>query len=197
MNLLDQDYWDARWKTGETGWDIGYASPALMDFMRNQNKSDIRILIPGCGNAYEAEALREMGFTNIVLLDISPKVCEIMRERFKDKKGIRVLCEDFFNHDSSYDLILEQTFFCALDPGLREAYAEKMHQLLKPSGTLAGLLFRIKFDQPGPPFGGEKEEYLELFESRFEIVKMIPCDRSIPQRLGNELWMELKRKEMH
>jgi len=60
MNDLDEDYWSERYQEGQTGWDIGYASPQLIDFATTFPK-DARILIPGAGNAYEAEAFMEDG----------------------------------------------------------------------------------------------------------------------------------------
>ncbi|HAU55060.1 MAG TPA: SAM-dependent methyltransferase, partial [Sphingobacterium sp.] len=31
-SLLDENYWDERYKTKSTGWDIGYASPAIINY---------------------------------------------------------------------------------------------------------------------------------------------------------------------
>jgi hypothetical protein len=50
---LDQDYWDAQYKAKTTGWDLGLVSPQLKLYRYFKNK-DIAILIPGCGNTYEA-----------------------------------------------------------------------------------------------------------------------------------------------
>jgi len=69
---LDQDFWNQRYVEQQTGWDLGEASPplvAIFDQIENKNAS---ILIPGCGNAYEAQYLLEKGFTNITLIDIAP-----------------------------------------------------------------------------------------------------------------------------
>ncbi|WP_257091566.1 TPMT family class I SAM-dependent methyltransferase [Sphingobacterium sp. E70] len=69
---LDKEYWDNRYKNRETGWDIGYASPALIEYAETVIPKEASILIPGCGNAYEAKALLDKGFKNITLLDIAP-----------------------------------------------------------------------------------------------------------------------------
>ena len=59
---INEEFWDSNWQTGQTGWDIGYPSPAIIDYVdRNVNKSS-SILIPGCGNAYEAEYLANNNF---------------------------------------------------------------------------------------------------------------------------------------
>ena len=76
---------------------------------------------------------------------------------------------DFFQWNETYDLILEQTFFCALDPNLRVAYAQKMASMLRPNGKLVGLFFDTDFANDFPPFGGNKEEYLSYFTPYFDI----------------------------
>ena len=72
----------------------------------------------------------------------------------------------FFEHKGNYDLIIEQTFFCALPPTMRQKYVWKMHQLLRDSGKIVGLLFNKIFES-GPPFGGSKAEYVSLFKDAF------------------------------
>lgn len=96
-NPLDQNYWDERWQKNETGWDIGQASPAIVEYMKQYPNKNANILIPGCGNAYEAEFLIASGFTNITLIDIAPKAVEALKAKFTDKAQVKVLCEDFFS----------------------------------------------------------------------------------------------------
>ncbi len=187
-NTLDRSYWNNRWEQAATGWDIGYASPALCRFMEQYPDKNARILIPGCGNAYEAQFLAENGFLNIHLLDIAPLLVSELQKRFQNTPQVKCICNDFFEFQGTYDLIIEQTFFCALDPSIRSAYINQCANLLKPGGLLAGLLFSREFDQAGPPFGGKKEDYLELFSSQFQIRSMEPCMISIPPRQGNELF---------
>ncbi|WP_231576788.1 hypothetical protein [Sphingobacterium sp. IITKGP-BTPF85] len=31
--VLDQNYWNTKWQNNQTGWDIGYASPAITAYM--------------------------------------------------------------------------------------------------------------------------------------------------------------------
>jgi len=84
-------------------------------------------------------------------------------------------------------LILEQTFFCALNPDLRTKYVQKMSELLSKDGKLVGLLFGVEFPN-NPPFGGSKEEYLTLFSSKFKINLLEPCHNSAKPRMGSELF---------
>ncbi len=162
--------------------------------MDSYPNKDARILIPGCGNAYEAAYLLEQGFTDLTLIDIAPKAIEQVRKQFKDEPNIEIILGDFFEHEGKYDLMLEQTFFCALEPKLRPDYVKKAHSLLGDKGQIAGVLFGIEFEKQGPPFGGSTEEYKEVFEPYFRLDRMEPCYNSIAPRNGTELFIKLERK---
>ncbi len=101
--------------------------------------------------------------------------------------------KDFFDLNLQFDLILEQTFFCALDIDLRKKYVKKMKDLLKADGKLVGLFFDFELTKSGPPFGGSQEEYKDLFEPYFEILKLEICYNSITPRSGNELFFIFKK----
>lgn len=191
---LDQQYWDKRYQACETGWDLGEVSPPIKAYIDQLERKDIAILIPGCGNSYEAAYLLQQGFTNITLIDIAPALVADLQQKFAGNPHIHLILGDFFEHQGQYDLILEQTFFCALPPAMRKAYADKMLQLLAPSGKLSGLLFDTYFEKQGPPFGGSKQEYLNLFASDFTVRQMENCYNSYPKRSGTELFFILSPK---
>ena len=190
---LNKNYWNNRYKKKETGWDVGYASTPLKNYIDQLENKEIRILIPGCGNAYEAEYLHLKGFNNVFLLDIAPMALKQFSERVPSFPKKNLIQENFFEHHGSYNLILEQTFFCAIDQKLRNDYVNKIHQLLIPKGKLVGLLFSQKFENTHPPFGGTKEEYKKRFSTLFEIQKMELAYNSIEARKGRELFIQLIR----
>jgi thiopurine S-methyltransferase len=194
MNLFDSNYWTKRYKNQETAWDAGSITTPLKEYIDQLKNKEIRILVPGAGNSYEAEYLHNSGFSNVFVLDISAVPLENLKQRVPSFPEDQLLCEDFFTHQGQYDLILEQTFFCALDPSLREAYARKMSELLKKDGRLVGVLFEGILNTGGPPFGGTREEYLKCFGPYFEVRKLEPCYNSIKPRAGRELFIELVRK---
>lgn len=207
--LSSSDYWDDRYGRQDTGWDMGQISPPLQAYFEQLPDKAISILIPGCGNSYEAAWLLEHGFTRITLIDISEWLVTRLRDRFREHTTqppalssdsspasssdsaaapLTLIAGDFFHLTGQYDLIIEQTFFCALDPSQRKEYVEKMRDLLYPGGKLAGLLFNREFDG-GPPFGGNEGEYRDLFEKRFSVRTLAPCYNSIQPRAGTELFL--------
>ena len=193
-DLYDDTFWNKNWESGNTGWDIGYASPAICSIADQYGGKDHNVLIPGCGNAHEVDYLLQSGFSNITLIDIAREPVERLQVKYGNQPEIKILNQDFFLHEGMYQLILEQTFLCALDPGMRPWYARKMHELLSEEGILAGLLFKIEFEKNGPPFGGSEAEYRKLFDPYFTIIQWEECKDSIPQRKGTELLFALKPK---
>ncbi len=192
---FDGLYWNDRYQTNATGWDIGNVSTPLKMYIDQLSNRQVSILIPGCGNAYEADYLLQQGFADITLIDISPLLIENLKRKYKLVNGNKpnLICDDFFNLKGQYDLIVEQTFFCALNPSLRKKYCEKVHELLKPGGKLVGLLFEKTFID-GPPFGGHAAEYRPLFSPYFHIKNMDACYNSIAPRAGAELFINLVKK---
>jgi len=194
---LDATFWDDLWKSNTTGWDLKDASPALTAYFDTFSCKNKSILIPGCGNAYEVIYLLQQGFKNITIIDISATLVQSLLTKFEKNVGkeLTIICGDFFKHTGQYDFIIEQTFFCALPKNRRSDYAQKMQNLLKKDGILAGLLFNIEFEK-NPPFGGNKEEYIALFEPLFTINKMEITTQSVQPRMGSELFFELIKKEV-
>ena len=196
--MLSNQYWNQRYESQQIQWDLGQVSPPLKGYFDQLTDKDITILIPGCGNAYEAQYLLQQGFRAITLIDISEVLVNALKEKLKDyiEKGLcRVVHQDFFEHSGKYDLVVEQTFFCAIDPNLRPLYAKKMTELLNPRGKLVGLLFDYDF-VGGPPFGGSREEYKAYFEPSFDLKIFENCRNSIPPRVGNELFIYLEVKKI-
>ena len=193
MNIADEilnnpeAFWSNRYKTNETGWDIGSVSGPIKSILDGLSDKNIRILIPGAGNAWEAEYAWKSGFKDVYVLDISENALRNFKERLPEFPKEQLIHADFFKHEGSYDLILEQTFFCALHPSLRSAYVEMMYRILVPGGSLRGVLFASAMNSDRPPFGGSETIYRNLFSPFFPKVKFELCKSSIEARSGNEL----------
>ena len=137
----------------------------------------------------------EKGFTNVFQLDLAPSSLQQFSKRVPAFPNSQLLVEDFFAHTGSYDYIVEQTFFCALDPSLRPEYVNKAHELLSAGGKLIGLLFETDFGKDHPPFGGQREEYLDQFTTHFKVHTFETAHNSIKPRMGREIFMILERND--
>ena len=189
-----ESYWTKRYEEGSIGWNVGSPTTPVMRYGDQLTDKSLSILIPGAGNAYEAEHLHSQGFTQVHILDVSPIPLANFLERVPDFPKSHIINADFFHHEGQYDIIIEQTFFCSFSPSPenRTRYAETMHSLLKPGGKLVGLWFDFELDATGgPPYGGNAEEYKRYFEPLFSTVSFEPCENSIKPRAGRELWGEM------
>lgn len=193
-------YWSNRYKTQQTGWDIGNVSTPLSSYINQLKNKETKILIPGAGNAYEAEQLFQLGFNHTFIIDIAKAPLENFGQRVPEFPPDQIILGDFFEHSGQYDLILEQTFFCSFPPTSenRGAYAKKMYELLSPKGKLVGLWFNIPLteDMEARPFGGDLQEYKSYFEPYFEIKIFDPCYNSIVPRKSNELFAIMCKKHI-
>lgn len=200
-NVNQADFWENRYDTGETGWDIGQISPPIKayidDLLDTGVKKTSKILMAGAGNAYEASYLHQKGFSEVTVLDFAAQPLANFVKNNPTFPKDHLIQADFFDlskDDYQFDLIIEQTFFCAIDPSRRDEYAQQMAKLLKPTGELVGVLFDKVFEQ-SPPFGGSLGEYQVLFSQYFMIKKLEPCYNSIKPRQGSELFMRLQSKK--
>lgn len=192
--VLNEAFWSEKYQSGDMGWDIGAVSPPIQGYIDQLNDKKLSILIPGAGNAYEAAYLFEQGFKNITVVDIAKEPLKNLKNRIPEFPERQLIQQDFFEHKGQYDLIIEQTFFCALDPSLRVSYIDKMQSLLKPGGKLVGLLFDFRLDSVSPPFGGTKDAYTIDFEKHFKFNTFEPCFNSIKPRQGRELFIIFEKK---
>lgn len=192
MEHLSEEFWTQRYRSQQTGWDIGDISTPIREYIDQLKGNSMRILIPGCGSGYEAEYLHAKGFSDVRILDFSAEPLQMFTQRVPDFPGTHIHQADFFSFAGEFDLILEQTLFCAIHPSLRDDYARQSASLLRSGGKLVGLLFDTEFEG-GPPYGGCKEEYLTYFQKYFSEVSMEACHNSIAPRAGRELFIRLTK----
>lgn len=191
---MNEEFWSQRYKENKTGWDLGSVSTPIKEYVDQLSNKELKILIPGAGNSYEAEYLFKKGFKNVTICDIAREPLQNLKERLPEFPKEQMINSDFFKLEGTYDLILEQTFFCAIPVEMRQEYARKTSELLDKNGRIAGLFFDFELNADGPPFGGNKEEYLTYFSPYFKIDIFERCYNSIPPRKGNELFFKFRKK---
>ncbi len=187
MNL-NSEYWNNRYLNDETPWDAGEITTPLKEYIDQIEDKNLRILIPGAGNGHEFDYLIQKGFQQVFVVDFAELPLNHLKEKHPQIDDAHFINSDFFAISGTFDLILEQTFFCALSPNLRCQCVSKMKSLLTNGGKLAGLLFDFPLTESGPPFGGDLNEYKVLFEFDFELKTLEPSYNSIAPRKDKELF---------
>lgn len=188
---FDEAYWSGKYRQQLMGWDTGGITTPLKEYFDQVENKDLRILVPGCGNGHEVKYLHDKAFTDVTVVDITAEPFAGLRSYCTNWGEDSFIVDDFFDIEGQYDLIVEQTFFCALEPEMRHDYSIKMHDLLAPSGKLVGVLFKVFFAGDNPPFGGSKNEYVEYFKDKFSFKVFDECNNSIKPRIGAELFINL------
>lgn len=191
---LTKEFWDERYQNDDIGWDVGEITTPLKAYFDQLEDKSISILIPGAGNSYEAEYLHNLGFRNVVVIDIAPTVISKFKERVSGFPKPHIIKSNFFELNGRFDIIVEQTFFCAIDKKLRQKYAVQAHKLLKPNGKIVGLMFDAPLNEDHPPFGGSVTEYKTYFTSLFDVQVMDPAYNSIETRMGREIFVKMVKK---
>lgn len=197
---LSPSSWNDRYQTGDTPWDLAGSTPEfvrLLDLKRLPAKG--RVLVPGGGRGHDAVLFAQRKY-EVDLVDFAPKALEAsLVEASKHKVTVFAYCQNFFDlakfpyHAESYDILLEYTFFCAIDPGLRKSYVAAAAALLKPGGWLVGLFFPLSSDKPSPPFVVSEKEIRDLFSENFEITMEKP-QVSVKAREGREILGLFRKK---
>lgn len=185
-------YWSNRYKGSEAPWDLEYISRPLKEYFDQLQDKNLKILVPGAGPGHEVSYLYSRGFQKVYFMDFSDLACRLFEQNNPDFPKKNILSEDFFHHRGKYDLIVEQTFFCAFEPSeaMRTKYADQMYNLLKPGGKLVGLWWSFPLDanQEDPPYGGSYKEYKIYFSEKFATLILEACYNSEPDRMGKELF---------
>lgn len=199
--------WEQKWTKGETPWDSPYGAPILTHYVEQHYKHESNIrraLVPGCGRGRDVLTLCHIpSVEEVVGIDLSHKALELSAELVKETRETdpsinkaKFLLHDFFTlpNDQKFDLIFDYTFLCALHPTMRDAWADKYKELVRPGGELFTLIYPLRVtstivfvNNEGPPYLINYELVKDLLEKRgFVNIENRACDQSFEKRKGNE-----------
>jgi hypothetical protein len=186
-------FWDERFERGFTPWDQAGVQPQFEAFANAHPGA--AVLIPGCGNAWEAGWLAEHGRT-VRAIDFASAAVASARAAL-GKHAAVVEEADFYTYEPPFvpDWVFERAFLCALPLEQRERYAQRMAALLQPGALLAGYFF-IGEPQKGPPFPIVRGELDALLSPYFTLRDDQPAVASLPVFEGRERWMTWQRNDI-
>ncbi|WP_218079923.1 methyltransferase domain-containing protein [Anthocerotibacter panamensis] len=183
-------YWEERYRSGTTRWDLGEAAPPFRLLLEGAQAPPAgHLAVLGCGRGYDALLFAQRGFT-VLGFDFAPAAVEAATALAKRsgssahffERNIFDLPQEFAG---AFDYVLEHTCFCAIDPLRRPDYVHLVHTLLKPGGKLMGLFFTHN-RSGGPPYGTTPEEVRALFIPKFEVLTLELTPHSVAERRGEE-----------
>ncbi|XP_074281298.1 putative thiol methyltransferase 2 isoform X4 [Silene latifolia] len=161
--------WEKCWEIGLTTWDLREPTPIVEHLVRNDLLPKGRALVPGCGSLAATS---------------SNGTC------------FSFVQADFFtwNPTELFDLIFDYTFFCAIEPKLRSAWAHRISDLLKPDGELITLMFPFDDHDGGPPYKISIADYeTVLHPLGFQAISIVENELAVPSRKGREKLGRWKR----
>ncbi|XP_062187458.1 uncharacterized protein LOC133890861 isoform X2 [Phragmites australis] len=159
------EYWDARYaEEGGAPYDWYQRYDALRPFVRRFAPPASRLLMIGCGSALMSEDMVSDGYVEIVNIDISSVVIEMMRKKYFNVPQMQYLRMDVRDmsmfSDDSFDCAIDKgtldSLMCGVDAPLSAAQMVlEVDRLLRPGGvfiliTYGGPSVRIPhLNQPG------------------------------------------------
>ena len=197
-DINSPQFWQEIYRQGRAGWDLGGPTPVFVRLLRNHYLTPGRIIVLGAGRGHDARLFARHGF-RVTAVDFAPEAIREMQARNDPEAPVAVIHDDIFDlHPLLYgifDYVLEYTFFCAIDPGRREAYAEVVDKLLKPGGRYVALAFPIGEREGGPPFAVNPDQLIRsLLERGFTLQRRETPPDSVPQRQGIEELLILQKE---
>lgn len=208
----DQAYWQGRFTTGDTPWELGAPSTVLVEAVQELEERGIslqsaKVLSPGCGTASDALELARRG-AHVVAIDWSTQALNEARSRYAALRSELAGTIDFRQGDffsispESVDVVCEHTFFCAIDPGMRRRYIDALSTWVKPKGFVVGNFFildpaetqalpglSLTKEGQGPPFASTREALEHLTMPHFEVIAMHPARNPEASRRPGMEWV--------
>lgn len=162
---LSSEAWQARYESGNTGWDRGMPSPMLTKWIEAGELKPCRILVPGCGRGHEVVTLAEAGF-EVTAIDFADDAIAALSNQLSQRSlQANIVRSDLFAFESTetFDAIYEQTSLCAIHPSQWQTYEQLVACWLRPGGTLFAMF--MQSDKPeGPPFCCDLATMQKLFQ---------------------------------
>ncbi len=192
-----RDDWQKHYEEDDLRWDLGEPAPPFVRWSGEQPQPPGRAVVPGCGQGHEVILLAAQGW-EVTAVDFAPgAILRLSKRLAAEGHSACLLNQDFFtldpSHDGRYDLLLEQTFFCAIRPDERPLYVDTASRLLKTGGQLVGLFYETG-EAGGPPFNTSRRDILDHFSGRFEIGVLEKTPHSAQQRQGKEWFARMVKK---
>lgn len=202
----DVGFWEHYYHEPEIPWDLGEPAPPFIhdwlahhpDFFKQQNIQNAVVFGAGAGHDAALFAQQTGPNLNITGLDYAPSAIKLATKRYGQIPNLKFLQADCLNLANNplagslkhaFDLAIEHTFFCAIQPDQRDAYIQNLIFALKPKGYVLGLFWNHGNSvSDGPPFDTSPDAIHKHFEPHFQIQSLEEAKHSHPKRQNKE-WL--------
>lgn len=201
MDISNPEFWEERYFTKNTPWDTKTTTPALINSINHSKSKKIAIL--GCGYSKDSLFLAKTGHL-VYPIDFAEKPIKYLNgiKSKEDISNLFPLHQNIFNLHKKYydffDIVIEYTCFCAIDPQRRPQYADLISNILNESGKFIALFFpterRKEDSDKTPPFYVNLDETLLMFKNKFNFLKIDKNPDSIKPRRGFETLVIMGKK---
>ncbi|MEQ1879250.1 MAG: methyltransferase domain-containing protein, partial [Bdellovibrionia bacterium] len=194
----DEKFWSSVYTDQPNpGWDLQGHSIVLRDILAQLKLPKSRILVLGAGKGHDAAFLAEQGHL-VTAVDVSPNAEASFREKYGAHRNVTYLVQDLFELPEkmhhAYDVVFEQTCYCAIDPLRRAELVGVWRKVLADRGHLLGIFFMQEPKPEGPPFGSTEWELFQRMKKGWDFMYWTRWKNSIPDRLGRELVVYAQKK---
>jgi len=193
------DFLEQRYQEEAIPWNLTQPNPVFIRLAKTLKPGKLAIV--GAGRGHEVVAFAKQGF-QVTAIDFAPKAIQYIIDRCHQLNlEVQTCLCDLFDLppelNGSFDYVLEQTCYCAIDPKRRSSYEQVVWNLLRPEGELFGLWFPLNkpWEVGGPPWGVDIEEVKSRFQRWVIQDEGFPED-SLPNRQGREYYFRFQKAEM-
>lgn len=195
-HLSNSDFWTKIYNEGDAGWDLADAAVAFKDMIQRLKFPKGRFLVLGCGAGHDAALFAKAGHV-VTAVDFSAGAIEQAKKLYGHLENLTFIQQDIFTlpHEwnESFDVIIEHTCFCAIEPHRRKEMVKLWRRLLHEEGQIMGVFFSM-LKRAGPPYGSSEWEIRELLKDSFQFLFWGRWRESLPKREGRELFVLAKKR---
>lgn len=193
-----RDFWEGLYAEGRDRWELGTAAPPLAERLRTAGLTSPslgapgRAIVPGCGRGHEVLLLAELGWDAVGLDFAEAPLVDARAAAVRRGLTPAFVQGDWFaaaarpGWRGGFDLLVEHTCFCAIDPARRDDYVDTAAEVLRPGGRVIGLLWHCGAEG-GPPWDTTPDEMRRQFGRRFTVERLEPAVGSLERRGGEWL----------
>lgn len=195
--ISKNEFWtDQYQKSDRPNWDLNEAANSFKDMLPRLKLPKSRVLVLGCGLGHDAALFAQAGHV-VTAVDFSELAIQKAKEKYGLFQNLQFIVADVFNlpqeWNESFDLVVEHTLFCAIDPHRRKELISVWKKLLHEEGHIFSVFFTM-FKPSGPPFGLTEMDLRTFLKPSFQFLFWGRFRNSIPGRQGKELFVYAKKR---